>query len=133
MILKMAEQDFHSTSPPGNRATVVLAGRHLLFALLFMIAAMGVLAQRYLRPEGLARWAGAAIGTVIAVFAAGTIMQRFVARDLHTDTFFLASRLGPWNLVGTPPGRIAAPTASAFILIGVGIAFLRTRRRHIVD
>ena len=155
------ETQAHSTSPPSDRATMVLAIVHLLFAvlviagwvydvprlrgaafgtfvapnsaLLFMVSALAVLAQRLVRPASAARVVGLSLGIFVAIFSALALAQRFVSVDLHIESFFLRSTLKHWNFPGVPAGRMAIPTCCAFVLVGMAIAFLSSRMRFIVD
>jgi signal transduction histidine kinase len=101
-------------------------------ALLFILCGLGILAQRTSSTRFVI-WLGVALGIVIALFGAASAVQRLAGIDLGIDRLFLRSRLPDWTLTGTPQGRIAAPSAVAFMLAGISIAFLRRKRGSIVD
>ena len=150
-----------TTSAPSNSVAFPLAALHILFggaviagwiyrvpvlkgqwfgtfvapntALLFVIAGLAVLAHRFAGRTRVMGWLGIALGIAIALFAAATTFERSTGLDLGIDRLFLGAYLPDWTLTDAPPGRMAAPSAVAFLLAGLGIAFLRRKRGNIVD
>ncbi len=75
---------------------------------------------------------GVALASLVALFAATILIQYATGLDLKVDRLFLASRLPDWS-VASAPGRIAAPTTVGFVLIGIGLLFLKRRQSLPLD
>ncbi len=67
---------------------------------------------------------GQAIGILIALFSAATILEYLLRVDLRIDHLFLSNRLSDWTLP-TPPGRAALPTMLALLFSGIGLVTIR--------
>ncbi len=97
-------------------------------ALLLLLTGISIAAQgvRRLYIPGLL------IGFLVGGLAATILFQYATGIDIGVDRFFLASRLPDWN-VPTRPGRMAAPTTFAFVLVGTTLVWLKRRNSLIVD
>jgi signal transduction histidine kinase len=95
-------------------------------ALLFLLVAASALLQwsRY----RIARAAGIALGLLVAAAAAAMLFEHVTDIDMGIARLFFAHRLDDWT-VASPPGRIAVPTAFAFLFAGISLVALRWRAR----
>ena len=75
---------------------------------------------------------GVVLGALIALFAAAILFQYVTGFDLKLDRLFLSSHLPDWSLASAP-GRIAAPTTVALVLVGIGLVFLKSRASQPLD
>jgi signal transduction histidine kinase len=90
--------------------------------LLLILAAVSVLLQ--LLPHRVLQSFGIVMGVLVACFAAAILSEHLTGRDLGIDRLFLSSSLNDWRL-GSPKGRVAAPTTMAFAFAGIRLLLLR--------
>lgn len=95
-------------------------------ALCALLAAAGILTAR--RPRA-GRAASIALTVVFLIAALQTLMEYALAIDLGTDRLLFAQGVGRQAIPYPNPGRMAAPTASAFLLLSGALLLAHVRGR----
>lgn len=98
-------------------------------ALLFLLAGIAVILLRWPKIALLGRL----IGALILAFSAVLLAEHLTGVDAGIDRLVLASRLGDWPFRDVPQGRIAVPSALAFLLVGLGLLWSRRRSTGVLD
>ena len=94
-------------------------------ALCFLLFALSILLQ--ISRSKVLEKIGIGCGLIVAVFAAIILTEHLTGFDFGIDRIVFAHRLDDWFL--PTPGRFAITSAIAFVVGGVGLAFLRHKGR----
>ncbi|APX65622.1 hypothetical protein AV944_06905 [Sphingomonas sp. LK11] len=95
-------------------------------AMCAILAGAGILLSNGIRA---ARSSSIILATLIVLAAAQTLIEYALGVDLGTDGFLFSTGVANQAIPYPYPGRMASPTAVAFLLVGVGLLLAHVRKR----